>query len=115
MYNIYAYFSFDSGYLTVATEIVNSRYLPSVLAAAYDSFSLSDGRHCNCVRAKREGFLFPLIVSISGLVPSDRTRRRNQPLRLFKGIWNQERGLNSRIIAFFVILQLLVWQQSGRE
>ena len=42
MYHIYAYFDFDRGYLIVATKIVNSRYLPSVLAAAYDSFSLSD-------------------------------------------------------------------------
>ena len=44
MYDIYGYFDFDIGYLTVATKIVNSRYLPLVLAAAYNSFSLSDAR-----------------------------------------------------------------------
>ena len=42
MDDIYAYFNFDRGYLIVATGIVNSCHLPSVLAAAYDSFSLSD-------------------------------------------------------------------------
>ena len=45
MYDIYAYFDFDIEYLTVATKIVNSRYLTSVLAAAYDSFGLSDDSH----------------------------------------------------------------------
>ena len=45
MYDIYGYFDFDIGYLTVATEIVNSRYLTSVLAAAYGSFGLSDAVH----------------------------------------------------------------------
>ena len=42
MYDIYAYFDFDIGYFTVATKIVDSRYLTSVLAAAYGSFGLSD-------------------------------------------------------------------------
>ena len=47
MYDIYAYFDFNIGYFTVATKIVDSRYLTSVLAAAYDSFSLSDGPYNN--------------------------------------------------------------------
>ena len=43
MYDIYAYFDFDIGYFAIATKIVDSRYLTSVLAAAYGSFGLSDG------------------------------------------------------------------------
>ena len=43
MYDIYAYFDFDIGYFIVATKIIDSRYLTSVLAAAYGSFGLSDG------------------------------------------------------------------------
>ena len=42
MYDTHVYLAFDSGYFIVATEIVNSRYLTSVLAAAYGSFGLSD-------------------------------------------------------------------------
>ena len=42
MYDIYGYFDFNIGYLIVATEIVDSRYLTLVLALAYGSFSLSD-------------------------------------------------------------------------
>ena len=42
MYDIYAYFDFDIGYFIVATKIIDSRYLTSVLAAAYGSFGLSD-------------------------------------------------------------------------
>ena len=42
MYDTYVYLAFDRGYFIVATEIVNSRYLTQVLAAAYGSFGLSD-------------------------------------------------------------------------
>ena len=46
MYNIHAYLDFDRGYLIVAAEIDDSRYLTSVLAAAIGSFGLSDGTRC---------------------------------------------------------------------
>ena len=42
MYDIYVYLTFNRRYYIVVTEIVNSRYLTLVLAAAIGSFGLSD-------------------------------------------------------------------------
>ena len=57
MNDIYEYFDFDIGYLTVATEIVDSRYLTSVLAAAYGSFGLSDARVSSRVSQASSNFI----------------------------------------------------------
>ena len=46
MYGIHAYHDFGRGYPFAAAEIVGSRYLKQVSAAAIGSFGLSDVAHC---------------------------------------------------------------------